>query len=47
MRTREALGLVFQDAGVSLDPFEILHSEETLGNEVGYRLKARVEWVHP
>ena len=45
-RIREALGWVFQEAGVDLEPCNVLLSEATVGKEVFYRLKANVHWVH-
>jgi len=45
-RIRQALGMAFQEAGLNLDPTGVLVSEETVGNEVIYRLKAAVDWTH-
>ena len=45
-RIRAALQLAFREAGLELDPQRVLVSERTVGNEVGYRLRATVEWVH-
>jgi hypothetical protein len=45
-RTREALRLAFQEAGVNLDPSEVMRSESTVANEVQYRLRGTMEWIH-
>lgn len=45
-RLRRALQVAFDEAGLKLEPFEILVSEPTEGNEVRYRLKATFEWIH-
>ncbi|MCI0718247.1 MAG: hypothetical protein L0338_04645 [Acidobacteria bacterium] len=45
-RLRRALQAAFDEAGLKLDPLAILVSEPTEGNEVRYRLKATVEWIH-
>jgi len=45
-RLRRALKVTFDEAGLKLDPFAVLVSEPTEGNEVRYRLKASVEWIH-
>jgi len=45
-RLRRALQVAFDEAGLRLDPFAVLVSEPTEGNEVRYRLKATVEWIH-
>jgi hypothetical protein len=39
-RLHQALGLVFQEAGLSIDPRSVLVVQDTVGNEVLYRLKA-------
>lgn len=39
-RIRDAMTMVFREAGVNLDPHLVLISEP------GYRLKASIEWVH-
>lgn len=47
-RVRKGLTLVFERAGVQMDPRKVLVSEPTVGNEVLYRLHARIQWVeHP
>jgi hypothetical protein len=45
-RLRLALELAFRDVGLNLDPRQVIVSEPTVMNEVGYRLKASVEWFH-
>ena len=45
-RLREALALGFREAGLNLDPRQVIVSEPTVMNEVGYRLKATIEWFH-
>jgi len=45
-RIRQTLGRVFPAAGLALDPVVVLASEETATNQVGYRLRATVEWLH-
>ena len=45
-RLRQAFRLVFDEVRLDLDPSEVLLSESTVGNEVGYKLKATVTWSH-
>lgn len=45
-RLRAALLLVFQEAGMGIDPGTVLIAQETVGNEVGYQLKASCSWTH-
>jgi hypothetical protein len=45
-RLRQAFRLAFEEAGLRIDPASVLVAEETVGNEIGYRLKAKCEWVH-
>lgn len=45
-RIRRALQGAFTESGLNLDPFKVLVSEATEGNEVRYRLRASVEWIH-
>lgn len=45
-RLRRALQVAFDEAGLKLDPFAVLVSEPTESNEVRYRLKATIEWIH-
>jgi hypothetical protein len=46
MRLRAALRSAFRQAGLGIDPDRVLISEATEGNEVLYRLKIAVEWLH-
>ena len=39
-RLHQALGMAFQEAGMLIDPRSVLIVQDTVGNEVGYRLKA-------
>jgi hypothetical protein len=45
-RLRIALQQTFRDAEIQIDPFSVLVSKETSSNEVGYQLRARIEWIH-
>ncbi len=45
-RVRQALALVFLEAGLAIDPNTVLRSENTVTNEVGYRIQASFEWAH-
>lgn len=45
-RIRGALAIAFCEAELPLDPADVLLSEATSGNEITYRLRACVEWVH-
>jgi hypothetical protein len=45
-RLRSALEIAFREAGLLMDPHAVLLSQETVMNEVGYRLKASFEWLH-
>jgi hypothetical protein len=45
-RIRRALQLCFTEAGLHLDPYAVLVSERTESNEIHYRLRATVEWIH-
>ena len=45
-RIRQALALAFCAVGLHLDPNRVLVSKTTLGNEIHYQLRARIEWVH-
>ena len=44
-RIRVALDLVFQECGLGIRPESVLISEDTVMNEVGYRLRASFEWL--
>ena len=46
MRLRAGLRWAFRKAGLSLDPTRVLISEPTAANEVRYRLRASVSWIH-
>jgi hypothetical protein len=45
-RLRSALQNVFWEAGLLIDAHAVVVAEETVMNEVGYRMKANYEWVH-
>ena len=45
-RLRKALALAFQETGLNIDPRHVIVSEPTVANEVGYRIKATIEWFH-
>lgn len=45
-RIRDALQSAFTQAGTMLKPEQVLVSEPMAGNEVGYRLRAVVRWIH-
>ncbi len=45
-RLRRQMHMTFREAGLKIDPFSVLVSEPTDTNEIHYRLKATVEWVH-
>jgi hypothetical protein len=45
-RIRTALALAFGEAGLRVNPRNVLASEETSMNEVGYRLRGTFEWLH-
>jgi hypothetical protein len=45
-RLHYAIELVFQEAGLRVDPRKVLIVQETVGNEVGYKLKATCSWTH-
>jgi hypothetical protein len=45
-RLRGSLAVACGEAGLKLDPDEILVSESTESNEVNYRLRISVEWIH-
>jgi hypothetical protein len=45
-RIRKAFGLSFRKIGLDLDPKRVLVSKTTVGNEIHYQLRARIEWVH-
>lgn len=45
-RTRHALAMSLREADLRIDPRDVLVSEETVTNEVGYRLRGTFEWLH-
>jgi hypothetical protein len=45
-RLHRAFSLAFKEAGMRIDPGSVLISHKTVGNEVGYQLKASCDWVH-
>jgi len=45
-RLRRVLAATFDKAGLRIDPEEVLLSQPTGLNQVGYRLRAQIEWVH-
>jgi len=45
-RLREAMSWAFHEAGLRVDPGVVLIQQETVGNEVGYQLKATCDVVH-
>jgi hypothetical protein len=45
-RLRTAMGRTFDQAGFEMDPATVLVSHTTAMNEVGYQLRATLEWVH-
>jgi hypothetical protein len=45
LRLRQALSHTFDEAALTLEATRVLVSQETVTNEVRYRLKARIDWV--
>jgi|SRR5580700_1443805 hypothetical protein len=45
-RIRKAFDFSFREMGLDLDPKRVLVSKTTMGNEIHYQLRARIEWVH-
>ncbi len=45
-RIRGALARAFAEANLAIDPAAVMRSEQTVANEVGYRLKATFQWLH-
>jgi hypothetical protein len=45
-RIRKAFDLSLREIGLNLDPKRVLVSKTTMGNEIHYQLRARIEWVH-
>jgi hypothetical protein len=46
IRLRQALELAFQEANLRVDPRDVLTEPKTVGNEVGYQLRANCDWAH-
>jgi len=46
MRIRKSLDLAFQNANLNLSSSNVLVSEDTVANEVRYRLRAHCDWIH-
>jgi hypothetical protein len=46
IRIRKALALTFKQAGLQVDPRNVLASENTGMNEVTYRLRGTFDWLH-
>jgi len=45
-RLRQAFVTIFREAGLEVNSNQVVRSERTESNEVGYRLNAYVEWLH-
>jgi hypothetical protein len=45
-RLHKALELAFREANLQVDPGSVLMELKTVGNEVGYQLRANCDWVH-
>ena len=45
-RIRKAFDSCFREIGLELNSKRVLISKTTMGNEILYQLRARVEWVH-
>jgi len=45
-RLHYAIELVFQETGLCIDPRKVLIVQDTVGNEVGYKLRATCSWNH-
>lgn len=45
-RIRRALALTFREANLRVDPNKVLVSQETVTNQVGYRLRGTFQWLH-
>jgi hypothetical protein len=46
VRVRQALQASFRDAGLRVNPREVLVSQPTAGNEISYRLRGTIDWIH-
>jgi len=45
-RIRKAFDLAFREIALDLDPKRVLVSKATMGNEINYQLRVKVEWIH-
>lgn len=45
-RLHRALSIVFQEAGMNIDPSKVLIIQKTVGNEVRFLLKATISYTH-
>ena len=45
-RLHQALHLAFREANLRIDPRNVLIERKTVGNEVGYQMRAGFDWVH-
>lgn len=45
-RILQSLGLAFREAGIGIDPQNVLIVQDTAGNEALYRLLATISWTH-
>ena len=45
-RLHQAFASAFHEAGIRIDPGNVLIRRKTVGNEVGYQLKASCDWLH-
>jgi hypothetical protein len=45
-RIRKAFDFGFRETGLRLDSKQVLVSKCTMGNEIHYQLRARIQWVH-
>lgn len=45
-RLHQALECTLREARLELDAHRVLITQRTVGNEVGYQLKGKCEWVH-
>ncbi len=45
-RIRLALKQCFDEAGLKINPHDVLASQTTVSNRIGYRLIATCEWIH-
>jgi len=45
-RLRRAFTVAFREAGLRFNPDDVVVARQTMSNEVGYSLKAAVDWIH-